>query len=190
MCGRFLLDSDYEELIERYQIFEDIQSIYEKRIEILPSQQVLTLVLNDNILRVKRLEWGISTTFKGKKKRVINGRLETASEKTFFKNLLPCIIPCNGYYEWHRSTKEKYLIRSDEALFSFAGLYDNRSEEMLIMTCASGEATRNIHHRMPAILKKEDEDNWLKSRIVDIDRIKSTACHIVNLSDVQQLSFF
>jgi len=190
MCGRFLLDSDFEKLIERYQIFEDIQSIYEKKSEILPSQQVLTLVLKDNALHVKRLEWGISTTFNGKKKRVVNGRLETANEKTFFKNLKPCIIPSTGYYEWHHATKEKYLIRGEEALFSFAGLYDKRSGEMLIMTCASGEATRKIHHRMPAILKKDDEVNWLKARTIDVNRIRSTVCRTKNVSGTQQLSFF
>jgi len=190
MCGRFLLDTPYEELIERYEIVEDIRSSYEKKLEIFPSERVLALIQGEETLSAKWMTWGITATFRGNKKRVINGRLETAHEKKFFTRLKPCIIPSTGYYEWHQYTKEKKLIRTHESIFAFAGLYDVSTNEVLIMTCDSGEATRHIHHRMPAILKRNDETYWLASRFANIEHIQSTECIVEDDEENHQLSFF
>src|SRR5947207_3333769 len=61
------------------------------------------------------------------------------------------------------------LPPSDEATLAFAGIWDRwRRGETTITSCAIITTTPNallesIHDRMPAILRDEDQDSWLRS---------------------------
>jgi putative SOS response-associated peptidase YedK len=64
-------------------------------------------------------------------------------------------------------------------LFAFAGLYDRwqdpktRTEirSYTIITTAANGRVGKIHHRMPVILRREDEDAWLNPDIVEPERL-------------------
>lgn len=194
MCGRFLLDADYEALIERYQIFEDINEIYEKKIEIFPSDKVWGIQRKeDAYYKIERYHWGIEFNFsneKNKKKHVINARIETILEKPLFKNLAPCLIPASGYYEWHQKTRNRYLITHACGIFSMAGLVDTLHNSLVIVTCDAGEGTSEIHPRMPVILDGKTGEAWLDNKIVDIEKIKKSPLILKNQETYQQLSLF
>jgi putative SOS response-associated peptidase YedK len=89
-----------------------------------------------------------------------------------------CIIPANGFYEWHVGAdgrKNPYLVElTDQPLFGFAGLWDGsrREEGTVLRSCAivtmpANALMREVHntgsnpYRMPAILRADDYEAWL-----------------------------
>ena len=190
MCGRFLLDADYESLIERYRIFEDIQDLYDKKTEIFPSQKIWSIYRQDQNLVASQKSWGVMMNMRGKAKHVINGRSETLSERPFFQRMYPCIIPATGYFEWHQDTKEKHLISAQGKIIAFAGLYAPLQDEALIITKASTDILQDLHDRMPVILDAHQEMNWLSERILPDHSEVEHKLRIINMEPNPQLKFF
>ena len=105
---------------------------------------------------------------------MINARAETLMEKGAFKNLVDrrrCLIPADGFYEWRKEGKRKvpmwFHLNSKEP-FAFAGLWDvwrrpdgSNLETFTVITTEPNELMRPIHNRMPVILRREDEEQWL-----------------------------
>lgn len=60
---------------------------------------------------------------------------------------------------------------SDRELFAFAGLWDKwQQDDHVLFTCTiltkdSNEFMKPIHHRMPIILPKNKEDEWITTNI-------------------------
>src|SRR6185295_218357 len=83
-----------------------------------------------------------------------------------------CLIPADGFYEWKKSGKFKqpyFFQMQDESPFAFAGIWDRwRRGDTLITSCAiittpPNTLLESIHDRMPAILRDEDQNSWLRS---------------------------
>ena len=80
--------------------------------------------------------------------RMINARSETAATKPAFRDPLTnrrCVIPADGFYEWHRTgrVKQPYVHCfevNDGELFAFAGLWDRWKKTRV----ASWVKTRSI----------------------------------------------
>ena len=104
---------------------------------------------------------------------MINARSETAHEKPSFKNLMSrkrCLIIADSFYEWKKTDKDKQPRRIeliDRKLFAFAGLWDKwRDGDRDLFTCTiltkdANDFMRDIHHRMPIILPKNKEEEWI-----------------------------
>jgi putative SOS response-associated peptidase YedK len=64
-------------------------------------------------------------------------------------------------------------------MFAFAGLYDvwkdpktgTEIQSYTIITTEANGVVGKIHHRMPVILQKEDEEKWLDPDIVETERL-------------------
>ena len=75
------------------------------------------------------MQWGYTML---DRKRIINARSETASEKPMFKDGMlqrRCLIPASHYFEWEKreAKKIKYAIRPEGAkLLYMAGIYAQR----------------------------------------------------------------
>ena len=94
-----------------------------------------------------------------------------------------CLVLCDGYYEWKKLTngrKQPYhLVRTDELPFVMAGLWSHNahaaSEGMetfcVITTLASGEAA-TIHHRMPVILPRAVQTQWLDPSVSKTELVR------------------
>jgi putative SOS response-associated peptidase YedK len=109
---------------------------------------------------------------------MINARVETLSSKPAFKAALKhrrCLIPANGFFEWSGKAgiKQPYFIclPSGEPL-AFAALYEIWEDKeappeagpyksCTIITTEASKSVRDIHNRMPLILKPEAFDEWL-----------------------------
>ncbi len=99
------------------------------------------------------------------------------SEKPAFRNSFKrkrCLVLSDGFFEWKKiNAKEKIPYRiflKDEPLFAMAGIWDTWKDaegkpinSFSILTTGPNELMENIHHRMPVILGKENEQEWLKS---------------------------
>ncbi len=181
MCGRYALFNAKEILIKKFKI-DEVESDPTPNYNIAPTQEISTIIQEDNKNKLTKLHWGL-VPFWAKDKstgsKMINARIETVAEKPAFRNAFKkrrCLIPANGFYEWKGGDghKQPYYITipSDEP-FAFAGLWESWDKEepvyksCTIITTESSRSVQDIHNRMPVILKSENHDKWLDPEIQD-----------------------
>ncbi len=116
--------------------------------------------------QANQLIWGIPAPWDGKP--LVNARSETLGEKQTFKPLLNkrCLVPATGYFEWRKADEKKFknlISVTDQDLFAFAGLTDGK--HVTIATCAPAPEIVYIHHRMPVILNRDVERQWLDNSL-------------------------
>ncbi len=190
MCGRFTLKVPVSEWLKSLFPGVDIAARFgwtidseRPRYNIAPTQNILTLYSDSaGALRVNSMRWGLIPFWADSTKSaysMFNARSETLLEKASFKTLVSahrCVILADGYYEWKAITpknKEPFWIhRPGEMPFGMAGLWtSNRKIEpgrevqsATIITQPSNDDTKEVHDRMPAILRSErDIVEWLAS---------------------------
>jgi putative SOS response-associated peptidase YedK len=152
------------------------------RFNIAPSQLVPIIVDTPRGPEMRLARWGLVPPWQSGPQKApppINARLETLTERASFRSALRyqrCLIPADGFYEWKtgpggRGNKQPMYIRlKDGGIFAFAGLYaepppDNPAEETFaIITTEANETMAEIHHRMPVIISREEEQAWLDHR--------------------------
>ena len=117
------------------------------------------------------MQWGFSGV--SGKGIVINARLESADTKPMFRKAFHsqrCLVPAGWYFEWRKdgAKKEKYAIRGKEPLF-MAGLYQTEEGSELprfvILTRPAAPELSLIHDRMPVIIPKAKQTEWLSGKI-------------------------
>jgi putative SOS response-associated peptidase YedK len=185
MCGRFTLTATFEQLIERFDIESfQLNEEYAPSYNIAPSQSVLAVINNGRINKMGYLKWGLIPSWAKEPSigfKMINARGESLMEKPSFKNAYQkkrCLVIADSFYEWSRVGGKKKVpmrikLKSDE-LFAMAGLWEQwkspKGESIFsctVITTAPNQLVKNIHDRMPAILKPEDEKKWLDPSIRD-----------------------
>ena len=181
MCGRYSLTADLGELAGRFEFDGDWEA-FERRYNIAPTQEVLTVVGGEE-RRGGYMRWGLIPHWAKDPKigsRMINARTETVAEKPSFRNALRrrrCLVLADGFYEWRRDGKMKtpmrIAMRSGEP-FAFAGLWETWRDpdgtvipSCTIITTTPNDLLSPIHNRMPVILTKEVEDFWLDDSVDD-----------------------
>ncbi|WP_226584918.1 SOS response-associated peptidase [Halobacillus litoralis] len=176
MCGRYTLLADETEILKEFGISRSIDG-YEPRYNIAPGQQVLAVIHDGKEKRAGYMRWGLVPSWSKDPKigyKMINARSETADEKPSYKRLMSqkrCLIAADSFYEWKKSTSGKRAVRiqaEGRSLFAFAGLWDQwNGEEGSLYTCTiltqpANDFMKPIHHRMPVILPKEEQDQWIE----------------------------
>lgn len=176
MCGRYTLLADELKVRSRFNIPAGINA-YEPEYNIAPGQDVLAIIHDGEKNRAGYLRWGLVPSWAKDEKigyKMINARSETAHDKPSFKKLMSrkrCLIVADSFYEWVQTPDGKIAKRiqaEDEGLFAFAGLWDKwQQADKIIFTCTlltkdSNDFMRDIHHRMPIILPKDKEEQWIK----------------------------
>ncbi len=143
------------------------------RYNIAPTQKAPVVLIESNAPVARDYVWGWSSQHGP----VTNARAETAAFK-MFKDALSsrhCLVPADGFYEWKTMSdgKQPYrFARRDNALFWFAGLWQN--EQFSILTAPSSGCVADLHDRMPIILNDNDLDWWL------LDSSDSTGKEIIS----------
>ena len=180
MCGRFARYSLSRE-IERY--FNTHPSSFEiqPNCNVAPAQEIPVIVLQEDERPIKKRHWGL-VPFWAKDisigSRMINARVETVTSKPAFRAALKqrrCLIPANGFYECQGKAGSKqpyYFHMPSGEPFAFAGLYEVWEDKeappgtgtykpCTIITTNASESVKDIHNRMPLILKPEAYEEWL-----------------------------
>ncbi len=131
---------------------------------------------------------------------MINARAETIAEKPSFKNAFKkrrCLIIADGFYEWKgtKGQKQPMLITlPDKKPFAFAGLWEiwhkNKQapayRSCTIITTEASASIREIHHRMPVILKPEVYKDWLNPQYQNTENLK----HILAVERLTELTSY
>ena len=187
MCGRFTLVRLADFLDEFPWILPPIavpDGGGDGRYNIAPTQPVAAVLGADGggpgDPRIEFLKWGLVpswATDPAVGSKMINARAETLGERPAFKRLVGsrrCLIPADGFYEWHaahpRGGKTAYFVRLKSGRpFALAGLWDtwrDRNTGHDLKTCTIITAEPNavvaaLHTRMAVIVKPDDYRQWL-----------------------------
>jgi putative SOS response-associated peptidase YedK len=159
MCGRFLLTSSADEIVESFNVV--LPDALRVRYNIAPTDPVLVIdSIADDGRRARMARWGFVQEGRGP---VINVRGEAVKNGAFRSAYAKrrVLVPANGFYEWRREGKNKlpYLFKPDHTPFAFAGLAEG--DAVTILTRAAVAPVAGIHDRMPMILRDADWDTWL-----------------------------
>ncbi len=183
MCGRYV--SPDEASIEREFTLVRTEWQFPPSFNVAPTQQVPIIRSVDGALVGARVRWGLIPFFaKGEapKYSTINARIENvetaASYRGPWKRGQRCLQIACGFYEWHldeQGRKTPYYIHlADQDIFAFAALWDRSVksdgtavESVVHITMPANELMHHVHnagnnpHRMPAILRRDDQETWL-----------------------------
>lgn len=148
------------------------------------------VIKDENPTVITTANWGLIPVWakdRNIQKKTLNAKIETIKEKASFKNNFNnrCLVLVRGFYEWKwldskGNTKQKhYLTVKNQEVFSLGGIYSHWTDEKTgeelttfsIVTTQANELMTEIHnikHRMPIVLYKAKEMEWLQNReIID-----------------------
>lgn len=200
MCFHSKQTKSAQELKNRFN------ATFEKEDYFLPDEDVngftfpaTPIITNTEPNKIQLFSWGLlpswatDMTFR---KNTLNAKIETIKEKPSFRQSVnnSCLIPVDGFYEWQwlddkGKKKQKYLLAlPNNELFCFAGIWNNWVDKSTgeiistytILTTEANELMAKIHNskkRMPVLINKANEENWLMGKEIinnalDLEAIK------------------
>lgn len=197
MCGRYSLHRSWEEMRRLYNLIEpvDISRNVPARYNIAPSQDVLTVRLEEGVERVHEMTWGLVPFWAKEdfKNPQINARGETVKDKPMFRQAFKskrCLLPADGYYEWTgpKGSKQPYHLHLNGEGFSFAGIWAQNDNlgvtSCAIITLPAADQIAHIHNRMPVILTPDTYAQWL-----DPETSADQAQDALSANEGQRLTF-
>jgi putative SOS response-associated peptidase YedK len=174
MCGRYSLVC-IDDLGNRFRVHNPMIGTRSK-FNVAPGNEMPVIVRGEKD-EIALMSWGLVPPAAGDLKtarRLINARAESLMERSSFRPLLEngrCLVPASGFYEWKREGNRRipfHFTLQESPLFAFAGLYSVTENTeggspgtYTIITCRPNSLVVPVHHRMPAILSREDEERWL-----------------------------
>lgn len=183
MCGRYRLAKDWAQIERRFGAkLADATKPLDPRYNIAPTDEVVAIRRRKDHEQpeVELLRWGLVPHWAKDTKggaKMINARAESLMERPAFRSLVEthrCLIPAEGFYEWRTNPetgkREPFdLTLENGDLFAFAGLWaarkDDAANEWLvsctIITTKANQLVAKLHDRMPVILPRDAEADWL-----------------------------
>lgn len=202
MCGRFALFVSLEKLFQRYNLdallHSNLYQEYLPRYNIAPGMDIMAVVRSKSQNRGGLIPWGLKPAqFKkpGEQlKKLINARVESLDTKPTFVPLFKqrrCLVPANGFFEWHQPSKGQKTPRfcfskSSDEIFSMAGLWNRWSEKdgvktgSVIVTQPAAPNLASIHHRMPLIIPPDWEAAWLNNAHIDLNELMQASVRLTS----------
>ena len=176
MCGRFTIQMGTADLGALFHAAPRGESLAPS-FNVAPGQLVPVVLREEDRLVLTSMRWGLVPSWAKDAaigNRLINARVETVAEKPTFRKAFRerrCLVVADGFYEWRAEGKRKvpyHITLADRDVLSFAGLWERwvspEGEDLrtcAIVTVAANDFMRTIHERMPAILPKDKEAQWL-----------------------------
>ncbi|MGB0156452.1 MAG: SOS response-associated peptidase [Luminiphilus sp.] len=160
MCGRFTLS------VSNKPDLANLGLQARDRFNIAPQSKVL-MRRETGSFALER--WGLTMSVSGRDKLVSNARLETLDAKRLFRDLAPCVLLADGWYEWQRvgSGRQPWYHHCNGLVLSMAGLYDP-DQGCVIVTRETSAPLTQIHHRQPLLLYDDQVQAWLDDRLVEM----------------------
>lgn len=195
MCGRAYETYTEEELQVRY-LNEKAKRNPLKNLKpnynLSPTQESPIVLIKDDERVIERMRFGLVPFWakdvkSASKYSLINAKGEEITEKRSYKMAFQerrCIIPLSGFYEWFRpdeGPKKPFAIHlKDEPIMSVAGVWEHWAsketgevvDSFAIITTSANKFMENIHNRMPVILDREHEQEWLDPENQDTEALK------------------
>jgi putative SOS response-associated peptidase YedK len=188
MCNRVRASFEFRETKVRWNLFNDLPE-FKPSNNIGPGRgDILAVVRSEDGNEGRLMYWPLIPSFAKEmrlKYSTSNATAERLLESATYKRLLNrrrCLIPVEGFYEWQGVKPPKtpfYIYLKSEEPFGLAGLWDtwkqpdgNTLQSFTVVTTEPNELMRSIHRRMPVILQRDDEDQWLDCSGVPFDKVQ------------------
>ncbi len=190
MCGAYGFSvKDAKDVYDRFEVVNQLED-FKPRWNLRPGQ-MNPVITSHSPNKISRMFWGLIPHWAKDKSfayKTINARAETVAKLPTFREPLRhkrCIIPATGFYEPDKINFSKprypwhYFQLKDQPLYGFAGLYDVWKDRQTgkeihtytIITTTPNEVVGQFHDRMPVILDRELEGEWLNPDIVETERL-------------------
>ena len=176
MCGRFAQVIKHKYLKKYLDELANPELTIPINFNVAPTQQVLVIFDYNKQLIQDFMQWKLVPAWanESSKYNIINTRIESIEEKPFWRGLFRhkrCLIPVNGFYEWHKDTKQPYFVKLvDDDLMFLAGIYDLKEipdgsllASFSILTKDANYEISNLHHRMPIIIQNKDLVSYINN---------------------------
>jgi putative SOS response-associated peptidase YedK len=181
MCGRLTITLPPDELALQLGLDPDALLGLTPRYNAAPTQLLPVLRLNlGGRPETAALRWGLVPTWaaagSGAAVGVINARVETVAEKPSFRDaaaLRRCLVPADGFLEWEQVAGKKHprwFQLNGGQPFAFAALWEppaaaarHLEGTVTILTLPATADVADFHDRMPAMLRPEQFDGWLRA---------------------------
>ena len=150
------------------------------------SHPLVAVILDENPTVATSANWGLIPSWAKDRtiqKQTLNAKIETIAEKPSYRNYYNkrCLVLVKGFYEWKwmdgkgKVKQKHFLTLPDTKVISLGGIYSTWTEEesgeflttFSIVTTEANELMTEIHntkHRMPIVLTKAMEKEWLTER--------------------------
>ncbi len=137
-----------------------------------PGQELPLFELADGKRTLRLSKWGIHLQNRGASSNsspIFNSRMETISASTSYADKICAtrvILPCDGYYEWQKTGKEKrpfHFTGKDGAMLflgAISSVQDGKSF-FSIVTMPAEIKISFIHDRMPLLVREDEVEIWL-----------------------------
>jgi putative SOS response-associated peptidase YedK len=202
MCSRYFLDADGNIIAYTFQV--PVHDRIRKRFNIAPTQQAPVIRnTKEGAREVAMLRWGLVPSWAkdvAVGNKMINARSEGVEDKPAFRAAIRerrCLVPATGFYEWKGDPGRKQpfaITLPDRPIFAFAGLWESWKpaegeplETFTIITSEANAAVAEVHDRMPVILPKEAEADWLSGAPPEACALLKPYEGVVNLRAVGKL---
>jgi putative SOS response-associated peptidase YedK len=188
MSERYAL-FEIENLRERYQLANGVPKGVKASYNISPVQLAPVVVNRNGVNELVRMKWGLipqgakdtNSVFRYKTFNVKSEGILTKPATRELVSTQRCIIPVNGFYQWHQTAegKQAYFVRvKNQPIFSLAGIYSSWTdpegkvvETYSIVTTQPNVEIATISRRMPVILHPEDEATWLDPSLESVSTL-------------------
>jgi putative SOS response-associated peptidase YedK len=200
MCGRYV-SPDTAAIERAWQVRRSSGMPFLQRYNVLPTTLVpiIRRTADHDELELTEARWGLIPHWWKEAKAptsTINARSEEAAGKPMWRQPYRharCLIPALGWYEWRhlertdpatgevRTYKQPYYLRVDQkGPVAFAGLMatwaPSGGEPQLtcaILTRAPSKSAAEIHDRMPVVLRKDVQQDWLAPELNDAAEVEA-----------------
>jgi putative SOS response-associated peptidase YedK len=174
MGDRYTLTANAGKLKERFKI--EVPEWYKPRFNAAPTQ--LLPVITQESEGLSLFHWAQIPDW-SKDKTISTKLLVADKESLLLKSSTKialqtrrCLIPADGYYDWKKISKKGRVAHrvtfDNKNIVGFAGIweeFEDDKEEIThtfkIITTESNDLIKSMNHRMPAIIKQENEALWL-----------------------------
>lgn len=194
MCYNLSKNDPEDKLIQRYN--KGLKAKGEVQTKLFVNGYTypkLHIIKSEDSSVIDVANWGLVPSFidnevkaKDYASYTLNAKAETVFDLPSYKNSIRprrCLIPVTGFFEWMDVKKIKfpfYIHLKEEEIFSLGGIYDEwvnketgeiHTTFSIVTTPANPlmEKIHNLKKRMPLILTPENENEWIKPTISDVE---------------------
>ena len=189
MCGRYYIDPDTEDSVERlFRIRPDHRTAG----DVTPGMSPLVLHGRSGKMSADAMYWGM-TGQNGS--MIINARSENIYDRPMFRNSIAdrrLVIPAAGFYEWDRERNKVTFHLPDSGPLFLAGIYtlDRNKEAFVILTTSANRSVESVHDRMPVIIPARDVADWLFEPGKTREFLQTVPPMLTSEREYEQISLF
>ena len=180
MCGRYTQTKAEALLRKRFRLSR-VEVPLVPRYNLAPGQDAPVVVAEGAGRVLRPMRWGLVPRWAvdpSAAARTINARAETLAKRPAYRDAFRerrCLVPADGFYEWKkvggRKVPLRYVVDGGEP-FALAGLFEpprapGEPPTFTVVTTPANELVAEVHDRMPAVLREEDEEAWLDPKRAD-----------------------